>query len=247
VVGFIWFVGVEVAAVVVGVVVVVEVVVGATVGVAGVVVVVDVVVGATIGVAGGVVVVEVVGGVTVVVARVVVVVDVVVGATVGVAGVVVVVDVVVGATVGVAGVVVVVEVVGGVTVVIARVVVVTRVVVGTESTSVMSAGMLVIPCRLASIKAVPVVKPLAKPVGEMFTPVLLLCRSTLEVTSSVEPSEYMAMAVNCLSEPMVKSADNGSTSMETKIAAADVGVDVILGRVEVGTNAVLVTLFPVRV
>ena len=212
-VGFIWFVGVEVAAVVVGVVVVVDVVGGATVVAARVAVVVEVVVGATVGVAGGAVVVEVVGGVTVVVARVVVVEEVVVGVIVGVA----------------------------------RVVVVTRVVVGTESTSVMSAGMLVIPCRLASIKAVPVIKPLAKPVGEMFTPVLLLCQATLEVTSSVEPSEYMAMAVNCLSEPMVKSAHNGSTSMETKIAAADVGVDVILGRVEVGTNAVLVTLFPVRV
>jgi len=167
--------------------------------------------------------------------------------TVVVAGVVVGVEVVVGITVVVAGIVVVVEVIVGTTVVVAGVVVVTGIVVGTASTSVMSAGMLVIPYRLASIKAVPVAKPLAKPVGEMFTPVLLLCQVTLEVTSSVEPSEYMAMAVNCLSEPMVKSADTGSTSMETKIAVVDVGVGVILGGVDVGTNAVLVTLFPARV
>lgn len=66
---------------------------------------------------------------------------------------------------------------------------------------------LVTPSRVAVILVVPTATPVAKPV-ELIVAVagVALTHVTWELTSAVEPSEYVPMAVNCCVEPTARFA-----------------------------------------
>ena len=102
-------------------------------------------------------------------------------------------------------------------------------VVDAVATTVKVTAGLVIPSRVAAILAVPTARPVAKPL-ELIVAVdgVSVAQAAWELMSIVEPSEYVAVAVNCCVEPTVKLAgEAGVTAMEFNVGVVvDGTVDV---------------------
>ena len=89
---------------------------------------------------------------------------------------------------------------------------------------------LVTPFRSAAILAVPVVTPLANPKSSMVAiGVESLVHVTSELMSTVEPSEYVPVAVNCWVEPTIKLAgEAGATAIEDNVGVSVVAVVIVV-------------------
>ena len=84
----------------------------------------------------------------------------------------------------------------------------------------MFTGGLVCPDRDAVILVVPAFMPVKRPPAEIKAALLEseLVHVTSSVMSSVEPSEYVAVALNCWVKPAFKlGGDDGVTAMEDNV------------------------------
>lgn len=106
------------------------------------------------------------------------------------------------------------------------------------------AAGLVNPDMAAVISVLPSLMPAANPFEDMVaTPESELTQVTLEVISAVEPSELMAVAVNCSVKPIVKIAGlAGVISMEDNVKATTVKLTTGL---VMSDKAAVISVFPI--
>jgi hypothetical protein len=95
--------------------------------------------------------------------------------------------------------------------------------------TVMFTGGLVFPDRDAVISVVPAFKPVKRPPAETKSALFgsELVHVTLSVTSTVDPSEYVAIALNIWVKPVFRlGGDDGVIATEDNVPAGAVEVDV---------------------
>jgi hypothetical protein len=95
--------------------------------------------------------------------------------------------------------------------------------------TVTSTEGLVFPERDAVILVVPAFMPVKRPPADIKSALfgLSLVHVTLSVTSSIEPSEYVAIALNCWLKPVFKSGgDDGVIATEDNVRVVVLVVDV---------------------
>jgi hypothetical protein len=82
-------------------------------------------------------------------------------------------------------------------------------------TTVIFLGALIIPPNIAVMLVIPGASALTKPLFWTIVPVLEISQVTLSVMSTVEPSEYLPVAVSCMIDPTdISAGEDDLISME---------------------------------